>query len=252
MAKHEGIRPIRTRPNINMLVYAEPGVGKTPFIAGSEKCLILDSDAGLDSAALAGSTAEAIEIEDHVALFDIYEWLKHEKHDFKWVWWDGITLYQEKGLEAVMADLVTQKPHRDIDLPDRGEYRTNYGRILRFVRHMSALPVNFGITAHVMYDQDFDMHVPLVAGGTKAGPMWTRVCGYMGVVAYLRQAKTKNLGKHWALHAERGYKDFYAKDRYSVIGTMRQPTVPDVEAAIRKAMPAPRKKTTTRKRRPMT
>lgn len=246
MAKPAEIRPIsEIGKHVNFLLHSEPGVGKTPFIATGAKTLILDADSGIDSAAFAGSKADVWTVEDHRTLYDVLEYLKHENHGYKWVWLDSLTLYQEKGLEDVMADLVATKKHRDIDLPDRGEYRLNYGRILRWVRHMSAQPFHFGITTHSMYDEDSEMHVPLIAGQSKNGPMWTKVCGFMGIVGYLRSAKKKDGSKQWVLHLDRNYKDYYARNRYG-LDRIVAPTIPKLERAV--FGEAPKKK---RRRKPV-
>lgn len=245
------IRPVGARHKLNMLVYSEPGVGKTPFIGTSRNALILEADGAETSLALAGSTADIVDIEDHTGLYDVLEYLKHERHNYKWVWLDGITLFQEKGLEDVMSDLVAIKKHRDIDLPDRGEYRTNYGRIMRWVRHMSAQPFNFGITAHVHYDEDHNLHVPLIAGkSASAGPMWMKVCGFMGVVGYLRKATNEKRGPHWVLHCDGSFKDYYGKSWFDDLKMMREPTVPKIDRIVKSAIEerAP-KRTTTKKRR---
>lgn len=236
MAKPPEIRPVGlSRTGINFVLFSEPGVGKTPLIATGEKTLILDADSGQDSAALMGSTADAWSMENHNDLYEALDYVRHEDHGYKWVWLDSGTIYQEKGLEHIMADLVVVKKHRDVDLPDRGEYRQNYGRILRFVRHMAAQPVNFGITAHVMRDWDIEKLVPQIQGKTEGGPVWSKVCGYMGVVGYLRIGENDKRGKHWVLHTDE-YKNYYTKDRYGAIGTLREPTIPKIEALVAKAV----------------
>lgn len=233
--RYERAQPISQATVHNWLLYAEPGVGKTPLIGTSEKALILDADSGASSAALHGSKAEYVPIGDYDDMTSVLEYVRHTKDiPYKWIWLDGMTLYQQLGLEQIMEDLVAIKPHRDIDLPDRGEFRQNYERILRWVRHMSASPVNFGITAHVMYDDDVEMHVPLIAGSGKAGPMWSKVCGWMNAVGYLRIGENKQRGRHWVLHFDRGYKDYYGKAWFSeaLSGPIREPTIPKLEEMV--------------------
>jgi hypothetical protein len=257
-----GIHRVGSRINTNMLIFSPPGTGKTPFIGTSERGLILDCDHGETSLALRKSNVDVVQVEDHGKLFEILDFAEHSNHDYKWFWWDSLTLFQEKGLEDIMADVIAgskamgraPKAHRDIDLPDRGEYKLNYGRIIRFVRHMSALPVNFGITAHVMYHDNSEMHVPLIAGEGKSGPIWMKVCGYMGVVGYLRKVKLKpekEGGKPkvvWKLHCDGSFKDYYGKSWFDEIGTLTEPTVPKIDAIVEKATARTKSKKTSRKK----
>lgn len=247
------IRPVGARMKLNMLVYAPPGAGKTPFIGTSERALILDADNAETSLALHGSKAKVVTIEDYRKMSDVLQYLQHEKHGFKWVWLDGITLYQEKGLEEVMEELVARNPRRDVHSPDRGEYKQNYARILTWVRHMAALPINFGITAHLHFDEDYEMHVPLIAGrSASSGPMWMKVCGYMGVVAYLRKTTNEKRGEHWMLHTN-DYKDYYGKSWFKGLNELRAPTVPMIDEIVadqlQRSKP-PQKKSARRRRRP--
>lgn len=250
---YEGAKPVSQATKHNWLIYAPPGVGKTPFIGTSEKALILDADNGAASAAIHGSNAEFIPIEDFDEMTNVLEYFRHTKPSeipYKWVWLDGITLYQQKGLEQIMEDLVAAKPHRDIDLPDRGEFRQNYERILRWVRHMSACPVNFGITAHVMFDFDQEKNVPLIAGSGKAGPMWSKVCGWMNAVGYLRIGENEKRGRHWVLHFDE-YQNYYTKAWFSEAlrtGPIREPTIPKIESLVARAAPTGRGTPTASKR----
>lgn len=252
-----GIHKVGSRVKTNMLIYAEPGVGKTPFIGTSERGLVLDCDHGETSLALRGSKVDVVQVEDHAKLFEILDFAEHSNHGYKWIWWDSLTLFQEKGLEDIMADLIagTQgrpgKAHRDIDLPDRGEYKLNYGRIIRFVRHMSALPINFGITAHVMFHENSSMHVPLIAGEGRSGPIWMKVCGYMGVVGYLRKVKVKKGGKVktvWKLHCDGSHEDYYGKSWFDELATMSEPTVPKIDAIVESATSKKRREGSTGKK----
>lgn len=245
MAKPDAIRPVGARHKLNLLVYAEPGAGKTPFIGTSERALVLDADGAETSLALHKSNADVWTMSDHNDTTEALDYLTHEKNNggYKWVWLDGITLFQERGLRHVMDDLVAipKFRHRDRDLPDRGEYKLNYGRIMRWVADMAALPINFGITAHVHFDEDNDMHVPLIAGrSASSGPMWMKVCGHMGVVGYLRRAKTKESGEHWVLQCDNWKNNdgdvYYGKTWFEGMKMLRKPTIPKIDAIVADAL----------------
>jgi phage nucleotide-binding protein len=235
------IRPLRREDAfIRMIVYGEPGVGKTPFACSAPNALVLDGDGGLESALVAGSTAKVWTVNDWNDMLEAYNWLAGGGHrQFDWLILDSITLFQERGLDNVMDDLVAKKSHRSIYLPDQGDYGQNMSRLGRTLRDLKKLPMNQVWTAHV-FKEDYEKadgsiverHMPLIQGKG----MTNKICGYAGIVAHLetterRDKATKEIKEYPVLTTSK--KDgWYGKDRYSAIGRMVNPTVPKVIAAI--------------------
>lgn len=250
MARPASVKPIRlTQKFINTIIFGEPGVGKTPFIGTSPNGLILDADVGTESAAIAGSKAEVWPITCHKDLVDVHEYLREEDHEYEWCWLDSATLFQELGMDDIMEDIIAQRPNQDRDVPSQREYLVNMNRIGLWVRHMKALPINFGMTAHVMRIEDetddgddIVTYMPDIKG--KKGMFSQNICGYMNVVGHLRIAKTKKLGTHQVLTCQRRG-SYYGKDRFGVIGTMHNPSIPKIMEAI---APVIAKQTTKKKK----
>src|SRR5678815_4071638 len=101
---------------IHLLLYGNPGVGKTPLLATAPRTLILNADKGTISAAISETKALGVDVwpnvRRHEQLIEVYEYLRHEGCDYyKWVWLDGITLFQEWGLQQVMEETVAQHQH---------------------------------------------------------------------------------------------------------------------------------------------
>jgi len=245
---------------INMIVYGYPGVGKTPFWGtGGKRVLIMDSDKGLESAEAAGSDATAMPVVDYDSLQEAYDFVKHEAipaGEFDWVVWDSITLFQDRALiDDVLKDAAAANPRQDPHVASQREYLVNQNRMMEFVRMFVDLPINFGVSAHVLPDEDPEgeiIYMPDVRGKN----MPSKLTGYMNVVCYMA---TKEGEKPRFITEKRDH--YFARDRFGALkttsgkGVVIDPTVPKIEALVAKARaervaakakPAPR----TRRRRP--
>jgi hypothetical protein len=248
MTRPRAIVPVTTVEDdyIRMMVYGDSGVGKTVFASTSPRCLILNCDpAGTTSAAVRGSEAQRWNILDWNDMTEAYEYLRHEGHkEFDWVWVDSLTLFQERGLDNIMQDLVADKPHRKVYLPDKGEYGQNMNRVLILMRNMVALPMNLGVTAHVLRTEDEDGKVtfmPAIQGKN----MPDKICAYMGIVGYMYARRTKEQTEI-GLRTRKDAKH-YAKDRFDAFpsGRLLSPTVPLLTAAVEKKLPKKQAAATT-------
>jgi AAA domain len=226
---------------LHLLVYGQPGSGKTPFLSTGPKTLILECDRGDASAAVLKTTAEKWVINDWHDMSAAYEYVRHEGvNEYEWVWIDSMTLFQERGLDHIMQDLVARKPHRKVYLPDKGEYGENMNRVSLLVRDFKTLPINFGITAHIarVEDEDGDVtYMPHIQGRN----MPQKISGYFDVVALMEMTASKGqIQPVLRTKPDQKHKDYYIRDRFNMLstGAMLNPTVPKVMAAFKKATEA--------------
>lgn len=253
MSRPTAIVPISDDGNhFNWMIYGKPGVGKTILASTSPNCLmLLNDDDECTSAAIQGSVADKWVVKDYGDLTEAYEYLRHGgTKDYEWVWLDNATLFQEQGMDQIMLDLVTEKPHRSQFVPDVQEYLHNQNRLATLIRSLRSLPVNFGVTAHVMRTEDDDGKVeyqPLFQG--KQGEYSQKICGYMGMVGYLSVRRTKEGTERSLVTDKRG--KFYAKDRYSAFGgKLIEPTIPEMVSSIQEQRQSRNGTTVTARTRP--
>ncbi len=221
---------------INICVYSHPGVGKT-VLAGTagETLLIMDSDKGTESAAATGSKARRTSAIDHSEMAEIYNYLANESHPFTWVWWDSLTLFQNRALiDEIMPNAVAQSPRQEEFVPSQREYLINMNHIMRWIRLFVDLPINFGISCHVLIGEEPDgttLYVPAVQGRG----MPSHVTGYMNVVGYYAKKEEKGKKPVRKMLCQPSGK-YYAKDRFAALGNvLTDPTLPQIERMIRKS-----------------
>lgn len=241
------IEGLLTNSYVRACIYGDPGVGKTPFIGTGEDTLILDADNGSVSAGILGSSAKRMRVRDWDDMEEAKDYLRHKgSQEFKWAWLDSATLWQDRGLDHIMQVLVAGKEHRKIWAPDKGEYGQNMNRLMIWIREFVDLPMNVGVTAHVLrteveeVDEDGDinyrtLYMPHIQGKN----MPSKVCGEMNVVGYMYAKEVDGETRRYL--RVRGDEYHYCKDRFGSIGNdkgiMANPSIPKIEAKIAGQLP---------------
>jgi phage nucleotide-binding protein len=234
-----------------MLVYGEPGAGKTVFAGTSPKALIITNDgAETMSAAAMGSTADVWVAPTYEDIDEAFEYLRHEGHKtYDWVWIDNMTLLQDQAMDQIMEELVRAKPNRNRWVPDQHEYLVNQNRLSTMVRSFKKLPMNVGFTAHVMKTEDMDgrvLYLPMIQGGQ--GALSQKICGYMNIVGYIAVVKKDGKNQRTMFMEKQG--KYHAKGRFpGMESRLVDPTVPLLEKAIAATVPnaaaAPKRRRST-------
>lgn len=241
MSRPKAIVPIGEEDLFHrMMVFGNPGVGKTVFAASSPKTLILATNQSETiSAAGMGSKADVWVCDSYDDIDEAWEYLRHEGHKtYDWVWLDNITLLQDQGMDQLMVEVVAKKATRNRWVPDQHEYLVSQNRIATTVRSFLKLPMNFGLTAHMMRTETDDgeiLYLPMLQGGQ--GALSKKICSYMNIVGYMRVATNKE-GKTQRQLLLEPRPMYLAKGRYpGMAAVLTDPTVPKLEAAIAAADP---------------
>ena len=214
----------------NVLLYGDPGCGKTPYGASVNDCLMITTEAGTVSARRlrSGRNVDVWEcIDDWDQVVKAYRWLKdnsdpdlpatEQPHGYKWVVIDNATQMQEIMLREIVAIARRQNSNRDEDIPAIQDYQKWYLMFDRFVKQFNALPVATLWLAHTMRKANPDgdeLILPAIQGQDYAQA--SKFCGRMQAIGYMEQRTVTKAGKteferriQW-----RKTQAVFAKDRY--------------------------------------
>ena len=238
-------------PYLKPLIFADPGAGKTVLAGSSPNALLIRPPTdGTESLEKFGYECEEMEVETWAEMDEVYDHFSLSKsNEFEWCWLDGISLFQEYGLDDIMDELVRPvekggkgKIHREPYNPGIENYGTNMNHLSKWIRQMVTLPINFGVTAipERVEDRDGEVtYMPYVQGKN----MSAKISGYFGLVANLRVVKGDDGEFHRVLYVQKDGK-WYAKDRYNLTdkGYIVDPTIPKIVDLREKARGARTKK----------
>lgn len=175
---------------INMLVYGNPGAGKT-VLAGSADAvpelrpvLFIDVEGGTLSLRDRHPDVEVIRVQSWNDMQLIYNELYAMEHDYKTVVLDSLTEIQKFSMYNIMAQVLRENPDRDPEVPSIREWGKNIEQIRRLVRAFRDLPMNTVLTALAVTDKDSDSG-KIVTRPSLSGKLAMEVAGFVDIVGYL-------------------------------------------------------------------
>ena len=175
---------------VNIMVYADSGVGKTVFCGSDEDVLfIAPEDNGTLSAKRFGSSAKKWKINRWSDIVEAYEWLYSlDTIPFNWVVLDSLTEMQEMCMRQILDEAYEMNPGRDPDVPQLQDWQPYFERFRRLVKGFNALHVNVLYTALQKEEENEDgdkVTIPMIQGkGTqfaKQVASWMTSFGHMRV-----------------------------------------------------------------------
>jgi phage nucleotide-binding protein len=174
---------------LNLLVYGEPGVGKTYLAATAQDSphttpvLFLDVEGGTTTIRRR-KDVDVKRIKSIDELVQVHKML-HDENDgyYKTVVIDSLTELQKLDMRDVMKELTQKRPDLDPDVPGMREWGKSAEHIRRIVRGFRDLPLNTVMTALSNIERDENgvvQYTPSLPGKLKM-----EVPGFMDIVGYL-------------------------------------------------------------------
>lgn len=191
--------PIRTKlevkppsdviQHLNLLVYGEPGAGKTYLAATAQDhesttpVLFLDVEGGTTTIRRR-KDVDVKRVNSIAELVEIHKVLNDENDGYyKTVIIDSLTELQKLDMRDIMREVVQRRPDLDPDVPSMREWGKSAEHMRRIVRGFRDLPVNTIMTALSNIERDENgvvTYTPSLPGKLKM-----EVPGFMDIVGYL-------------------------------------------------------------------
>lgn len=240
---------------INMIVYGDPGVGKTRLtgtLPGYN--LWLAGEPGFVSAAQIDSARGKVRIlKDPATALAAADWLEDgNDQKFDWVVVDGASTMQNKFMLTYAAEAFDANPakraHRN--LPDKPDYLNAQNFMKFWLARLVDLKCNVFVTTHVLRSED-DEGDPLVmpAFQGKGHEVSSYISGQFYCVGYYRIATPDSgplKGQQVRRINWRMFKNpetditYFAKDQSDKLGAYtNEPTMPEIISRIRGEVEVP-------------
>lgn len=179
---------------VNLLVYADSGVGKTVFAGSDDDVLfIAPEDNGTLSAKRMGSSAKKWKIHGWTDISDAYKWLSSlETIPFNWVVLDSLTEMQDMCMRQILREGVEINPGRDPDTPQLQDWIPYQNRFMKMVKLFNDLQVNMLYTALQMDEENEEgdkIVLPMMQG--KGTQYSKKICGTMTSFGHMKVARQK-------------------------------------------------------------
>lgn len=176
-------------PFLNILIYGDPGAGKT-VLAGSadlvpemRPVLFLDVEAGTESLRNTYPGVDIVRVTSWQDVQNVYNELYNGGHGYNTVVLDSLTEIQKFSMYQIMVDLVQRKSDADPDVPGMREWGKNIEQIRRFVRAFRDLPMHAIFTALMKSDKNTKTGVTTMKPYL-SGKLADEVAGFLDVVVY--------------------------------------------------------------------
>jgi phage nucleotide-binding protein len=216
-----GLVPIRVgefrrERKINMLIYGNPGVGKTILACSADdipecrKVLHLDIEGGTMSVEKRYPKVEFIRITDWDQLWNIYNDLLRNAYDYSTIIIDNLSEAQKIGMKAIMDVAKLRDPDIEEEVPRQRDWGIILERMRLMVRAFRDLPTHTIITAHEKEETQQRTGLGIFKPSL-SGKLANEVAGFFDVVVRMYVQEVD--GESTRILATAASEDYIAKDR---------------------------------------
>ena len=217
---------------LNMLIYGDPGVGKTVLAGSAQACpdlapvVFIDMEGGTLSLRKQYPNVEVVPVKSMDHMQRVYEELRRGNSGYKTVVLDSLTEIQKFSMYGIMDQVVKDNEDRDPDVPGLKEWAKNTEQIRKLVRAFRDLPMNTIFTA--LSAHDFE---PSRTRPSLSAKLSSEVAGFVDIVVYMY---IKIVGKERKrLLLSQGTGITIAKDRSGFLPeVIEHPTMADIYAYV--------------------
>lgn len=220
---------------INLLIYGEPGVGKTRLAGSASKVpqmspvLLMDFEGGTLSLADDFSDVEVVRLKTWLEVDRLYGAL-YDKNPYKTIACDSLSETQKFNMGQIMRDVVNKDSERDPDIASLREWGKSGEQMRRMVRAFRDLPCHTIFTCLVSEDRDERTNSWKTRPGLP-GKLKGEVAGFVDIVMYMYRKETGPLSSREikTLALTQGTERQVAKDRSGKLPViMESPTMQDI------------------------
>lgn len=224
---------------INLLVYGQPGVGKTRLAGSASKVpqmspvLLLDFEGGTLSLASDYGDVNVVRCQSWTSVDRLYGAL-YDRNPYKTIVIDSLSETQKFSMSQIMRDVVAKDSERDPDVASLREWGKNGEQIRRLVRAFRDLPCHTIFTALVTEDRDERTNTWRTSPGL-SGKLKGEVAGYVDIVMFMYKKEVGKLNEREVrtLALTQGTERQIAKDRSGMLPViMESPTMEDIYKLI--------------------
>jgi len=218
-----------------MMVYSEPGVGKTHFVGTAnehpmtEPLLVLDIDGGVSTLRKFAKKPDVKPIrstDDLIKMYrDLYNAIPSDgsKYPYGTIAIDTFSELQQLNLRNIMKQFAKINDKIDADVPDQRGYGKSGTQMRDILRVFRDLPCNTIFSCHSKSDRDNNMR--LVVYPALVGQLRIQAPGFLDIVGYYRMESDGDGVKR--LMQFQGTETAIAKDRLGAFDAVEvNPTIP--------------------------
>lgn len=217
---------------LNILVYGEPGAGKTHLLgtaqdhADTSPLLIADVDGGVATLRRRKDidVVQVRSFNDLAKLFvELFDAVKDDSLPYKTVGIDSLSEFAKVDIGEISKTFASMNDKLDEDIPDMRAYAKSGNHVRRIVRRFRDLPCNVIFTCHTQNDRDnFNR---LIYRPQLPGKLQVDIPGFLDIVGWLR-AEVTDAGVVRYLQTQKTEVTI-AKDRTNALDAVEEnPTIP--------------------------